>query len=162
MLIENEPGRQLVNVVAYQLVLENAPEQVPLYVDWRDRYFADPEGYLQAAGANDEVMAFGEAEVIKGFVYLVFPFIMPILTHLVEAVRDALKDEIGERSVQWIKTLFGGQEKPQPVFNQEQLQTITKEIDAIIAAETRKLGLRKRQAIAVRNAIIARLALATT
>lgn len=160
MLIETESGRYLINEFAYQMITEYAPQEIPLYVDMRDQYFADPDKYAQPTQAQDEALAFGSIQAVETFSFFVFPIITQILTHIINEAQNALKDEVGNKAVQWVRSLVNSQERPKPIFSHNQLATIEEEIDNIINSESKRLGIRKKQAYAIKNAVITRLALA--
>lgn len=159
MLTETQEGRTLINEVAYRLVSENAPEELPLYVTTRDRYFDDPEGFGQPDEAEDEALGFGAAAAVETFTRVLFPVIAPVLAHVVGEVTKALKDEGGKKAVDWVRDLFTSP-KPQPVFTQAELAEIQEQIQSIADKEARRLGLKKSQVLGISDAIIAKLALA--
>lgn len=159
MLTETQEGRMLVNEVAYRLVSENAPEELPLYVSTRDRYFDDPEGFVQPAEAEDEALGFGAAAAVETFTRVLFPIITSVLAHVVSEATKALKDEGGKKAVDWVRDLFTSP-KPQPVFDQAELKMIQKQIQSIADKEARRLNLKKSQVLAISDAVIAKLALA--
>lgn len=64
-LSDTQEGKELLNEVAYKFVSEQAPEELPLYVENRNKYLADPEFFPRSSQGEDEVLAFGEVTVIK-------------------------------------------------------------------------------------------------
>jgi hypothetical protein len=161
MLTDTKDGRHLVNEFAYQLVVESAPQELPLYVTMRDRYFADPAHYLQTPVDGDEALAFGPTEVVETFTYIVFPIVTALLAHIVNQASEKFKEDGGQSAVEWLRSLAKRQKQPRPIFTQAQLAAISQEMDYLIDQETRRLGVHKSQAYAIKNALIARLTLAT-
>ena len=102
-------------------------------------------------------LGWGPVDVLQNFTQTVFPLLPPILTALVTAVSAALQQEATDRIVAEVRKLFA---KPEPIFTQAQLETIEAEIKAVVSAKQRQYSLSPAQAQAVRDAIIARLALA--
>ncbi len=159
MLTTTQEGRILLNEVAYGLIQENAPDELPLYVTTRDRYLANPEKFGQPVEVEDEALGFGSAMVIETFSQTLFPVLTPILGAIVAQAALAFKKEGGKAAADWVRSLFTDS-KPQPVFTQAQIEVIQKELDTIANKEARRLGLKKVQVLTVSNAIMARLALA--
>jgi hypothetical protein len=155
-----ETNKALLNQAAYRLVSELAPEEIPIYVETRDRYFADPEGFGQSSPGDDEVLGIGEVFAIKTLSKVVFPILTPILNHLLTAVTETVQDELGEEASTWVKQLFTPEQLPQSIFNQAELEVIAATIRDIAATEADRLRLDPDQASTVSDAVIARLALA--
>ena len=150
----------LLNEAAYRLVSEIAPEEIPIYVEVRNEYFADPEGFVRPSQGDDEVLGIGEVIAIKTITKIVFPILNPILSYLLNAVTETVQEELGEEASNWIKTLFTPEQPPQPIFDQAELEVIAATINEIATTEAARLGLEPQQAQTVSDAVIARLALA--
>lgn len=155
-----ENNKALLNEAAYRLVSEIAPEEIPIYVETRDQYFADPDGFLQPSQGEDEVLGIGEVFAVKTVTKVVFPILAPILSHLSNAVTETVQDELGEEASTWIKKLFTPDQPPQPIFDQAELEVIAATIHDIAITEADRLRLDPQQARTVSDAVIARLALA--
>ena len=82
------------------------------------------------------------------------------MNHLLNAVTETVKDEVGEEASTWVKNLFTPDQPPQPIFNQAELEVIAATIRDIAATEADRLRLDPQQASTVSDAVIARLALA--
>ncbi len=160
ILVDTQKGRSLLNEVAYRLVCENAPEELPIYVETRDQYLANPEGFTQPSKGEDEVLGIGEVTAVKTFTKMVFPVIAPILKYLVETVAEAFQEELGEEAVEWVRGLFSTKAQPQPIFSQDELEVIIATIENIATTEAERLGLEANQVLIVRDALITRLVLA--
>jgi hypothetical protein len=161
-LTDTQAGRMLLNEAAYQLVIENAPEELPIYVETRDRYLANPEGFTRSSKSEDEVLGIGEVIAVEAFTAIVFPVIAPILKYLVEKVAEAFQEELGKEAVQWVRGLFAQPSSPKPLFTQDKLEVIAATIRDLAATEAERLGLETGQAGTISDALIARLALANT
>jgi len=147
----------LMNEAAHSLIREQAPDELPLYVKTRDRYFADPASFTAQAATIDRPLGMGTVEVLQNFSQTIFPLLSPILAALATAVATALQQQATDRIVAEVRKLFA---KPEPIFTQAQLETIAAEISAVVKARQQQFNLDPAQAQAVRDAIIARLALA--
>ncbi|MCC0178079.1 hypothetical protein I4641_13925 [Waterburya agarophytonicola K14] len=164
MLIDTKNGKILVNEIAYRIIGEKAPRELPSYVTIRDQYFADPESFihtnfLDTVEAEDEELASGAADVIMLLTKAVFPIVTPILSYVLDAVADALKEEGAKQASDYLRSLFKDK-TPKPIFTQAQLEVIASTIQDIAKTEADRLGLEQSQAQTVSDSVIARLALA--
>ncbi len=157
MQVDSQEWRALINEAAYGLIREQAPNELPLYVTTRDRYFADPEGFTRPAPVSDEPLGAGEIEALQSFSQTVFPLLAPALGAMLTALGAALQEGVTEKLVAMVRKLFA---KPEPILTQEQLEKVAAEVRAALRAERDRLGLDKERSRDVENAIIARLALA--
>jgi hypothetical protein len=157
MQIESHEWRALINEAAYGLIREQAPNEIPLYVSTRDRYFADPEAFTERVAPSDEPLGAGELEALQNFSQTVFPLLAPALGAMLTAIGAALQERATEKLVAMARKLFA---KPEPILTQEQLEKVAAEVRAAIRAERDRLGLDSERSRDVENAIIARLALA--
>ena len=167
MLTDTNQGRLLLNEAAYAIVRQEAPDELPLYVNLRDRYFADPESFGRTRH-RDEALGFGGAVALQTLTQALFPLLAPMLLYIVTQAAVALQDEGGKRAAEWVRGWFRAssdpeesQAGPQPVFSQAQLNLIRLEIAQIAEREGGRLGIGKHRIIRVQDALIARLALAT-
>jgi len=163
---DTKDERLLINQAAYMIIGENAPQELPLYVNTRDRYFANPGDFLKPQESQDETLGFGGGATISTFSQVVFPVLAPILALLVNEAAKAFGKDAGAKTVSWVGSLFGkkeANEKPEalPMFSPKQLAVIEQQINTIAENETRRLGLKKAKVMIVRDAVIAKLALAT-
>lgn len=159
MLTDSQDGKMLINEVAYQIIGEKAPSELPLYVSIRAQYFADPEEFVQTVEVEDEALGFGATIVVETLTRVVFPILTPILSYILEAVADAFKEEGAEKAFEWVRSLFK-EKTPKPAFTQEQLEVISATIQDLAKNEADRLGLEVLQAQTVSDSVIARLALA--
>lgn len=110
MLTDTQEGRQLINEVAFRLIKEKAPQELPLYVDTRNKYFADPEKFSQPSEGEDEPAGAGEIIAVSTFTKIVFPIITPILAFLLGEVAKEfykhLTEKATEKAIRWVINLF--------------------------------------------------------
>jgi hypothetical protein len=155
-----EAHKPLLNEAAYRLVSELAPEEIPVYVDIRNQYFANPEEFIQSSTGDDEVLGIGEVVAVKTITKVVLPLLTPILNYLLDVVTETAQEELGDEAAAWIKRLFTPDQPPQPIFEQAELEIIAATIQDLASSEADRLGLDAHQAQTVSDAVIARLALA--
>ena len=68
---------------------------------------------------------------------------------------------MGTYAITWVRGVFGNAEsKPKKIFTPEQLAKIYAEFDVIVKEESERLGLQINEAKTVRDALVARLAIA--
>jgi hypothetical protein len=168
MLTDTREGLALLNEAAYAIVCQEAPDELPLYVSLRDRYFADPENFAGASMPQDEALGFGSAVALQTLTQAVFPLLAPMLLHIVVQAAAALQDEGGKQAAEWVRGWFQAsndaqeaQVGPQPLFTQAQLNLIRLEIAQIAEREGGRLGIGKHRIARVQDALLARLALVT-
>ena len=164
MMIDTKDGRLLINEAAYAVIRENAPQELPLYVNTRERYFTDPGTFLTPPKSRDDPLAFGRGAAISAFSQVVFPVLAPILVLLMDEAAKALGKGAGESAASWVGGLFkeeAAQKEPeiQPIFTQAQLVIIESQINTIAEHEAQRLGLNRSQVLVVRDAIITKLVL---
>jgi len=159
LLTTTQEGKILINEVAYRIVGENAPQEISLYVTTRDRYFADPDRFVQTVEVEDEALGFGATIAITTLTRAVFPILTPILSYILDVAAEALKEEGAEQASNWVRSLFKDT-TPKPVFTQARLEVIASTIQEIAHTEAERLGLEASQARTVSDSVIARLALA--
>jgi hypothetical protein len=156
---DTQEWRVFMNEVAYSLIREQAPDELPLYVRTRDRYFADPAAFTAQPEGVDRPLGMGAVELLHTFSQTVFPLLGPLVSALVAAVSVSLQQEASDAIVEKVRKLFT---KPEPAFTQPQLETIAATIRSVIKGQQEQLSLDPAQARAVEHALIARLALAKT
>lgn len=159
MQTDTQEWRVFMNEAAYSLIREQAPDELPLYVKMRDRYFADPVAFTAQPESVDRPLGMGAVELLHTFSQTVFPLLGPLVTALVAAMSVSLQQEATDAVVEKVRKLFT---KPEPAFTQSQLETIAATISAVITIQQPQLNLDPAQAKAVEHALIARLALAKT
>jgi hypothetical protein len=159
MQTDTQEWRVFMNEAAYSLIREHAPNELPLYMKTRDRYFADPAGFTAPAANVDRPLGMGAVELVHTFSQTVFPLIGPLVSAIAAAVATSLQQEVTDAIVEKVRKLFT---RPEPAFTQPQLETIATTIRAVIKAQQPQLSLDPAQAKAVEHMLIARLALAKT
>jgi hypothetical protein len=94
---------ELVRELAQIALSEVAPEELVVFDETADEFFADPEGVLNPEN-RDEAVGFGlDAALATPFVLAV---VMPVIHYLVNAVADAAKDEANTTVKVLVKRLF--------------------------------------------------------
>lgn len=163
MLTDTQEGRGLINEVAYRIVSENAPNERPLYVGIRDKYFADPEQLFKPSESVKNPLDMGEIIVLGTLTEVILPVVVSILSYVAIEVGKALtgkvSGELSQEAVQWTKSLFSEPIK-KPLFTQEQLEVIARTIQDITQSEARVQGIELIKVTPVSDSVIARLALA--
>ena len=164
MLAETREGKLLINEVAYRIIQDNAPQELPRYVPIRDEYFASPEQFSQPKVSQDEALGIGVTAALQIFTRAVFLIAPPVLSFILNKVVDILTEKGTEKAVEkgmeFVSSLFN-QPEPQSeaIFTSEQLNVINQAIQDIANTEAQQCGVPPEQARIVGNAIIAKLAL---
>ena len=160
MLTNTQEGQQLINKVAYAIISEHAPVETVFYVQIRDRYLAKPENFFHESLAEDAPLGFGDSATIGMFSVVVFPIVTPLLKLLVEEAIKALGKNAGSEAIAWVGSLFSKEKQKKPsLFTAQELARIKKEFDQISKKEAERLQLSEDAVQAVRDAVLARLAI---
>lgn len=160
LLTSTQEGQQLINKAAYTIISEQAPIETAFYVQIRDRYLAKPEIFLDQFLEEDVPMGFGDSATIGMFSIVVFPILTPLLKLLVEEAMKAIGKNAGSEAIEWVSSLFSNEKsKKQPLFTAQEMARIKKEFDQISKKEAERLQLSEDAVQAVRDAVLARLAI---
>ena len=109
--------------------------------------------------ASDEALDLGIALTAVTFSYAAFVLLTPMLTVLVTELVKALGGQVGENIGDWLCDLFRGDTPPKAMpFSPLQLQQIQAELTQIGNEEAGRLGLSPVHVLAVRDALVSRLA----
>src|SRR5690348_11746477 len=103
MQTDTQDWRVFMNDAAYSLIREQAPEELPLYVKTRDRYFADPATFNAQPESVDRPLGMGSVELLHTFSQTVFPLIGPLVSALVAAVAASLQQEATDAIVEKVR-----------------------------------------------------------
>ena len=168
MLIDTNEGRSLLNEATYAILRQEAPEELSAYVLLRDRYLADPNAFSMGHQVLDEALGFGGILVTQTLTQALLPLLAAMLLHIVTQAALALQDESGRRAAAWVRSWFRepgtravAQTVPQPQFTPAQLAAIRLELAQIAENEGGRLGIGPHKIARVRDALLARLAIAT-
>jgi chorismate mutase len=159
-------AKNVLNEVAYAIVYEQAPTELPLYSSIRDTYLANPAKYLKFDEGRVMPLAYGGQDVLPYLTIAVFPLVARVIAWLSEqmtakllAAGAKLGDEVAAQAMQYVHALFVPHEPSTPLFDPERLQVIIKQIDQIAKREADELGLNPRDVAIIRDALIRRLLL---
>jgi hypothetical protein len=160
MALSNSEEQDLVRELAQQVVEIAAPEELLVFDETAEEYFADPEGVLKARG-KDEAVGFGlELALLTPYILAV---VTPVIQLLADMVGEALKSD-GQPSVSgFIRRLLhrptaestsAGQ--PPAALTRDQLGLVHN----IALERGRGLGLPEAQAAVLADAIAGGVAVA--
>jgi hypothetical protein len=155
--------QELVRQLAQRVVEVTAPEEMVLFDETAEEYFANPEGVLNAHG-KDEPVGFGlELALLTPYILAV---VTPVIQLLATMVADALKAE-GQPSVTgFIRRLLhrpmpssaSPQGDPSPSLSTDQLSLVRK----VALERGMGVGLPDQQAALLADAIVGGVAVAGT
>ena len=139
----------LVRELAQQVLQTTAPEELAIFDETADEFFADPQGVLEAEG-RDEAVGFGvELALLTPYVLIAVKAVIQLLASM---LGDAVKKE-GQPSVDsFIRRLFGRHEQGSsgPVaLTPDQLALVRK----VAAERARLVGLKQDRADLLADAI---------
>ncbi|WP_345206751.1 hypothetical protein [Fodinibacter luteus] len=146
--------QDLVRLLAHQVVQVTAPEELLVFDETAEEYFADPHGVLAATG-RDEAVGFGVDMA------LLTPYILavatPVIQLLASMVGDALKKE-GQPSVHaFVRRLLRRDEGTQPAPAAARPEPLTPDqlarVRQVATERGRAVGLPQDQADLLADAI---------
>jgi len=147
--------------LARQLVVESAPEELPLFGATSEAYFESPEKTLERRGDKDEMLGFG----VEAAVILLTPVALDVAKRVVlflaSEFQDAAKKESGQAIGDFVHGLFHRKEakaEPEkeapPALTSDQLH----EVREIAFARARQLDLPEDRAGLLADAVVGSLA----
>jgi hypothetical protein len=144
----------LVRQLAQQVLETTAPEELAIFDETAEEYFADPEGVLEAKG-RDEAVGFGlELALLTPYILAVARAVIQLLATM---VGDAVKKE-GQPAVNgFIRRLFGRHDPGTPApaalspaaLTPDQLAAVRK----VALERARLIGLKEDRAALLADAI---------
>lgn len=155
--------RELVRTLAQHVLEVRAPEELVLFDESADEFFADPERVL-AAGGRDEAVGFGvELALLTPFVLAVVTPVVQLLVNMIGAAAT----KHGQRSVDdLVRRLLrrpstdssNADAEPPPVLSADQLALVR----TVALDRSRTVGLPEDQAALLADAIVGGVAVAGT
>lgn len=102
-LVARQDEQALVKELAEMVVANAAPDELALFEETAQEYFANPNRVLEARG-RDEAVGFGLD------VAMLTPYVLaavgPVVSFLVSTVADSVKDELKPRVAAMVRALF--------------------------------------------------------
>jgi hypothetical protein len=84
---------QLIADLARDVIVQAAPQEVPLFRANSEAYFKDPQKALQPRGGKDEMLGFGDGGLITFLTPAVLMVTTEVVKFLAEEVKKSLKTE---------------------------------------------------------------------
>jgi hypothetical protein len=97
----NTDQQQLVENVARQIIVQTAPEELPLFRATSKAYFKNPAQVLKEQQSEDELLGFGAGEAVT----LLTPYVLVIMTEVVKFVTDEVQKALADESANVISDL---------------------------------------------------------
>jgi len=153
----------LVRVLAQQVLEAAAPEELALFDETAEEYFADPQGVL-GAKSRDEAVGFGvDMALLTPYLLAV---VTPVIQLLASMVGEAVRKE-GQGSVTaLVRRLLGHRDPGTPVPADVQPSPLTHDqlaqVREVAAKRGRAVGLSKAQADLLADAIAGGISVSPT
>jgi hypothetical protein len=158
---------QLVSDVARELVLQLAPQELPLFRANSAAYFQDPEKALAGQKGKDEMLGFGSGEVVVFLTPIALTVATEVVKFLVEEVKKSAKDESSAIIGDMVKRVFKkfklaekkddkkkDEKKTSPALTPDQLG----QVRDIALRKARQLKLSEARAKLLADAVVGSLA----
>ena len=152
---------QLITDVTREVIVQLAPQEVPLFRVTSEAYFKDPEKTLKGKKSKDEMLGFG----IGGAVTILTPIALAVTTEVVlfvvEEVKKSIKEESSSLANDIVKKMFkrfrpaGDEVKQIPTLTSEQLAQVRRRA----CDKARQLNLPEAQAKLLADSLVGSLVL---
>lgn len=153
-------NKELINELARDMVMQIAPQELPLFRANSEAYFKDPEKTLKSQSAKDEMLGFGAGDAV----ILLTPIILATLNDVVKFVSEEVKKSVEGESAGWfhqmIKAMFN-KYRPLEVDNKKKPAALTAEqlvhVHKIAFSKARQLKLSEDRAKILADAVVGSL-----
>ncbi len=161
MWTDSPEGRALVEEVSRDVIAEVAPEELDLFDQLSDEYYANPTPPDLSQRAGDDALGFGLNELLIANTPAANAMITVVLGFAIQIISKAAGDESSDFVRARVKALFkrkGSAQPSQPApvqFSTEQLR----QMRAAAEAEAQRFGLDAADAGHMADALFRRMAL---
>ncbi len=156
--IEN---KELINELARDLVMQIAPQELPLFRAHSEAYFKDQKKALQNQSAKDEILGFGPGGAVVLLTPIALTVVDDVIAFMVEEVKKAAQAESASWINDTVKAMFKKfrpeekEEKGKPVpLTPEQLA----QVRHIVVKKARQLKLSDERARTLADTVVGGLA----
>jgi hypothetical protein len=148
---------QFIADITYDVIVQMAPDELPLFNAVREAYFKHPEKITKGRGDKEEILGFGIGEVLP----LVSPIALAVVSAAVGCIADTIKQSSSEALKRAFKKFRYAQDDTKhvlPVLTREQMA----EVHRVAVAKARQLKLSEAQAKRLADAVVSQLATVDT
>lgn len=160
MWTETAEGRRYIGEVSKRIVTEVAPEELDLFDELIEEYFADPTPPDASAPTSDDPLAFGLGATLVAVTPAAAAIVSAVLTYVMTEAIKTIQEESAEAIKRKIKALFNPEKKDDegpPPLTRDQLEQVKK----LARRQAKKFGMELDLANKMANALIGALVLAT-
>ena len=140
---------------ARNIVMEFAPEELPLFDELAQEYFNNPTPPKITKGQVDDQLAFGIEEVMEVVTPASIAMVSAVLTYLVPNVLKVIQEEGTASLKEYIRKFFSKSGSNETTLSPEQLDELRK----IAYQQARAFGIQHQKAKKMSYAIIGSIAL---
>jgi hypothetical protein len=157
MLTDTPEGRALIEDISRAVISEVAPEELDLFDQLSEEYYADPTPPDLTQNASDDALGFGLGDLLIASTPASNAMITVVLTFAIQILMQAAGDEGSDFVRDRVRALFGrkGQAEPPPHFNRDELRHMR----AAAESEAQRFGLSAEEAGHMADALFRRMAL---
>src|ERR1700676_3619260 len=103
--VTNAENNQLIADVARDIVIQTAPQELPLFRATSTAYFKNPKAHKNQVG-KDEILGFGTGEMVSLLTPVVLTVVTEVVTFLTLEVKKAAAAESASLISDHVKKLF--------------------------------------------------------
>ena len=137
------------------IVMEFAPEELPLFDELAQEYFNNPTPPKVTKGQVDDQLAFGIEDVMEVVTPASIAMVSAVLTYLVPNVLKVIQEEGIASIKEYIRKFFSKAGSNETTLSQEQIEEIRK----IAYQQARAFGIHHQKAKNMSHAIIGSITL---
>lgn len=144
MITDTKEGLSLIDSAAQSIIRGYKPVELALYPMIRDRYLADPAGFVLRDDEKDEALGFDGAPAVQTLAHSTLPITTSIMTYLHSEVTGILESDT--LSYKWLEALINFPERSDSIFSETQLVTVCDSVGSIADNEVLEHGYQQSHA----------------
>ena len=158
---------QLIAELSREIVMNVAPEELPIFRAQSEAYFKNPKKLLARKVGKDDMLGFGAGEAVAFLTPFILAVMSDVVTFLTDEIRKALKGEAASLITRTVKSLFktrdpaADQDDKTEEKEEEKRMSLTAEqldqVREIVLSRARQLKIAEVKADLLANSIVGSL-----
>lgn len=154
-------NKELIYELSRDVVIQIAPQELPLFRAHSEAYFKDPQKALQSQSAKDEMLGFGPSGAVVLLTPIALAVISDVIAFLVEEFKKAAQGESASWIYDTVKAMFK-KFRPAEKEEKEKPMSLTPEqlaqVRHIVVKKARQLKLSDERARTLADTVVGGLA----
>lgn len=159
--MDNPIQSQLIADITRDLVVQTAPQELPLFRATSEAYFKNPERIFSGQKGKDETLGFGVGAAVTFLTPFIFAIMTEVVEFIVEEVKKSAKEESSLLITDAVKNMFkkvrSEEKDAPPALRHEQLARVRQ----VAFEKARSLKLSESQAGLLADSVVGTLAVTT-